>query len=82
MRYGRSRLLPWLASVGCDCAAAEELVRRGGGQPDESVVQHGGWQGRVAPWQDRKKRREAQMKEEMGMQMKEEIPLEMGMRDA
>jgi hypothetical protein len=36
----------------------------------------------VAPWQDRKKRREAQMKEEMGMQMKEEIPLEMGMRDA
>lgn len=34
------------------------MARKGGGQPDESVVEHGGWQGRVAPWQDRKKRRE------------------------
>lgn len=71
MRYGRGRLLPWLAGVGCDCASAEELARRGGGQPDESVVQHGGWQGRFAPWQDRKKRREqalAAMKEGEGAQ--------------
>jgi hypothetical protein len=28
------------------------------------VVEHGGWQGRVAPWQDRKKRREQQAREE------------------
>jgi hypothetical protein len=67
VRYGRARLLPWLSRVGCDCASAEDMARKGGGQPDESVVQHGGWQGRVAPWQDRKKRREqaqAQMREE------------------
>jgi hypothetical protein len=60
VRYGRARLLPALSALGCDCVAAEELAQKGGGQPDESVVQHGGWQGRVAPWQDRKKRREAQ----------------------
>ncbi len=51
-------MLPHLSALGCECASAEELARRGGGQPDESVVQHGGWQGRVAPWQDRKKRKE------------------------
>jgi hypothetical protein len=56
--YGRARLLPWLSAIGCDCARAEEIVRKGGAQPDESVVHHGGWQGRVVPWQDRKKRRE------------------------
>jgi hypothetical protein len=58
VRYGRARLLPWLSSIGCNCKSAEELAHKGGGQPDESVVQHGGWQGRVVPWQDRKKRRE------------------------
>ena len=54
-------MLPHLSALGCECASAEELARRGGGQPDESVVQHGGWQGRVAPWQDRKKRKEKEM---------------------
>jgi hypothetical protein len=71
VRYGRARLLPWLAGAGCDCVGAEEMMQRGGGQPDDKVVEHGGWQGRVAPWQDRKKRREqaqAQIKEAEGMQ--------------